>query len=133
VQTGKVVAKTTGATIEALAADQASIWGLRPFFAVADELTQCAATPAPERVWDGLASAKTAGTPHRRVRACDSQARITRTLDSHASRVRRKLQANGHGPFVINVWGVGRGVERAGGSWREVAWLLGFRHRCYVV
>lgn len=32
---------------------------------------------------------------------------ITRTLDSHASRLRRKLQANGHGPFVINVWGVG--------------------------
>jgi DNA-binding response OmpR family regulator len=32
---------------------------------------------------------------------------ITRTLDSHASRLRRKLQTNGHGPFVINVWGVG--------------------------
>jgi DNA-binding response OmpR family regulator len=32
---------------------------------------------------------------------------VTRTLDSHASRLRRKLQANGHGPFVINVWGVG--------------------------
>ena len=31
----------------------------------------------------------------------------TRTLDSHASRVRRKLQAAGEGPFVINVWGVG--------------------------
>jgi DNA-binding response OmpR family regulator len=32
---------------------------------------------------------------------------ITRTLDSHASRLRRKLHATGHGPFVINVWGVG--------------------------
>ena len=31
----------------------------------------------------------------------------TRTLDSHASRLRRKLQAKGAGPFVINVWGVG--------------------------
>ena len=31
----------------------------------------------------------------------------TRTLDSHASRVRRKLQAAGDGPFVINIWGVG--------------------------
>jgi DNA-binding response OmpR family regulator len=31
----------------------------------------------------------------------------TRTLDSHASRLRRKLQANGDGPFVLNVWGVG--------------------------
>jgi DNA-binding response OmpR family regulator len=31
----------------------------------------------------------------------------TRTLDSHASRLRRKLLAVGEGPFVINVWGVG--------------------------
>lgn len=31
----------------------------------------------------------------------------TRTLDSHASRLRRKLAADGEGPFVINVWGVG--------------------------
>ena len=31
----------------------------------------------------------------------------TRTLDSHASRLRRKLNATGRGPFVLNVWGVG--------------------------
>jgi DNA-binding response OmpR family regulator len=31
----------------------------------------------------------------------------TRTLDSHASRLRRKLQATAEGPFVVNVWGVG--------------------------
>jgi DNA-binding response OmpR family regulator len=31
----------------------------------------------------------------------------TRTLDSHASRLRRKLQAVADGPFVVNVWGVG--------------------------
>jgi DNA-binding response OmpR family regulator len=31
----------------------------------------------------------------------------TRTLDSHASRLRRKLTAVAPGPFVINVWGVG--------------------------
>jgi DNA-binding response OmpR family regulator len=31
----------------------------------------------------------------------------TRTLDSHASRLRRKLTAVASGPFVINVWGVG--------------------------
>lgn len=31
----------------------------------------------------------------------------TRTLDSHASRVRRKLDRGGAGPFVVNVWGVG--------------------------
>jgi DNA-binding response OmpR family regulator len=31
----------------------------------------------------------------------------TRTLDSHASRLRRKLSAAGTGTFVVNVWGVG--------------------------
>ena len=31
----------------------------------------------------------------------------TRTLDSHASRLRRKLQGAGGGAFVLNVWGVG--------------------------
>ena len=30
----------------------------------------------------------------------------TRTLDSHASRLRRKLDPDG-GRFVVNVWGVG--------------------------
>jgi len=37
----------------------------------------------------------------------------TRTLDSHASRLRRKLQAVAEGPFVVNIWGVGyRLLER---------------------
>jgi DNA-binding response OmpR family regulator len=31
----------------------------------------------------------------------------TRTLDSHASRLRRKLAAAGAGQVVVNVWGVG--------------------------
>jgi DNA-binding response OmpR family regulator len=31
----------------------------------------------------------------------------TRTVDSHASRVRRKLARPGLGPFVVNEWGVG--------------------------
>jgi DNA-binding response OmpR family regulator len=31
----------------------------------------------------------------------------TRTLDSHASRLRRKLQDAGDGRFVVNIWGVG--------------------------
>jgi len=31
----------------------------------------------------------------------------TRTLDSHASRLRRKLNVNGESAYVVNVWGVG--------------------------
>jgi DNA-binding response OmpR family regulator len=31
----------------------------------------------------------------------------TRTLDSHASRLRRKLNAAGETAYVLNVWGVG--------------------------
>jgi DNA-binding response OmpR family regulator len=32
---------------------------------------------------------------------------VTRTVDSHASRLRRKLQAAGDGRYVVNVWGKG--------------------------
>jgi DNA-binding response OmpR family regulator len=32
---------------------------------------------------------------------------VTRTVDSHASRLRRKLNANGSDRWVVNVWGVG--------------------------
>ena len=31
----------------------------------------------------------------------------TRTLDSHASRLRRKLNGRSESAFVLNVWGVG--------------------------
>jgi DNA-binding response OmpR family regulator len=31
----------------------------------------------------------------------------TRTVDSHASRLRRKLGLEGESPYVVNVWGVG--------------------------
>jgi DNA-binding response OmpR family regulator len=37
----------------------------------------------------------------------------TRTLDSHASRLRRKLTEAGGGPYVLNVWGVGYRLLRA--------------------
>jgi DNA-binding response OmpR family regulator len=32
---------------------------------------------------------------------------VTRTVDSHASRLRRKLRAAGDGRYVVNVWGKG--------------------------
>jgi DNA-binding response OmpR family regulator len=31
----------------------------------------------------------------------------TRTIDSHASRLRRKLHAVDGGDWVVNIWGVG--------------------------
>ena len=37
----------------------------------------------------------------------------TRTLDSHASRLRRKLGTAGGGPYVLNVWGVGYRLLRS--------------------
>jgi DNA-binding response OmpR family regulator len=40
----------------------------------------------------------------------------TRTLDSHASRLRRKLSV-GSGQFVINVWGTGYRLLDSGASW----------------
>ena len=42
----------------------------------------------------------------------------TRTLDSHASRLRRKLQTVHPGPFVVNVW---RRWRPGGGGWTDVA------------
>jgi DNA-binding response OmpR family regulator len=31
----------------------------------------------------------------------------TRTLESHASRLRKKLRVDGENRYVVNVWGVG--------------------------
>ena len=45
----------------------------------------------------------------------------TRTLDSHASRLRRKLARETDTPYVVNEWGVGRRVERVVREWCEVA------------
>jgi len=50
----------------------------------------------------------------------------TRTLESHASRVRKKLCLDPSDTFVVNVWGVLRAVAGRVGAWREVAWLLRF-------
>jgi DNA-binding response OmpR family regulator len=42
----------------------------------------------------------------RNVWGCRSLGR-TRTLDSHASRLRRKLNASAETAYILNVWGVG--------------------------
>jgi Terminase large subunit, ATPase domain len=53
----EVVAARSGAKLEILPADQASIWGLRPYFVVVDELAQWHATGPPERCWQAVSSA----------------------------------------------------------------------------
>ncbi len=45
----------------------------------------------------------------------------TRTLDSHASRLRRKLATATETPYVLNEWGVGRRVAALVGEWRGMA------------
>jgi hypothetical protein len=45
----------------------------------------------------------------------------TRTLDSHASRLRQRLGEATETPYVLNIWGVGRGMAGTVGEWREVA------------
>jgi hypothetical protein len=50
----------------------------------------------------------------------------TRTLDSHASRLRRRLAEATDTPLVLNIWGVGQGLVLGGGKWSELAFLQRF-------
>jgi hypothetical protein len=47
VQAWRVTVRETGATLDALPADEAGAWGLRPFFAVIDELAMWGTSGAP--------------------------------------------------------------------------------------
>ena len=80
---------------------------------------QIAATPQPETrgapttsnycrgrgKWRAPAAAAMRWTPVVFFRV--SEPGRTRTLDSHASRLRRKLNLNGESTYIVNVWGVG--------------------------
>ncbi len=57
VQAWKVVATRTGATLEILAADAASSWGLRPWFVVVSEFAAWPETQGPVRLWRSIFSA----------------------------------------------------------------------------
>lgn len=57
VQTWRIVATRTGATIDVLPADEASSWGLRPYFVVVSEFTAWKETPGPKRLWRSIFSA----------------------------------------------------------------------------
>ncbi|MGD0166862.1 MAG: terminase large subunit, partial [Gaiellaceae bacterium] len=53
----KVTALHSGATLEMLAADEASWWGLRPHLLIVDEFAGWKTTPGPRRLWRSLFSA----------------------------------------------------------------------------
>jgi len=59
----KITSRSSGASLEALAADSAGVWGLLPYFVVADELCEWGTTGAPKRIWEAITSAmpKTGG------------------------------------------------------------------------
>lgn len=56
IQSSKVIA-SSGATVEVLAADGSSTWGLRPAFIVCDEIAQWGSTRNASNVWNALISA----------------------------------------------------------------------------
>jgi phage terminase large subunit-like protein len=55
----RVTSTLTGITLEILAADAASAFGLRPAFLIADELAQWPDTPAARQLWEAVATAMT--------------------------------------------------------------------------
>ncbi len=57
IQARKVLNITTGASLEVLASDAASSWGLRPHLLVLDEFSAWPDTPGPRRFWESLSSA----------------------------------------------------------------------------
>ena len=57
VQAWRVRQRRSGATMETLAADAPSSWGLRPYFVVVDELTQWGTTGAPKKIFEAISSA----------------------------------------------------------------------------
>jgi phage terminase large subunit-like protein len=64
VQESKIIAQRSGTTLTILPADSATVWGLRPWLAIVDELTQWHDSARSRRVWEGLTSglAKVAGS-----------------------------------------------------------------------
>ena len=63
VQAWKVVVRATGASLEALAADDSGAWGLRPYFVFVDEIAQWPTSRSARRLWEAISTAlpKTGG------------------------------------------------------------------------
>jgi hypothetical protein len=67
----KVTSTKSRASLEVLAADSASAWGLRPHLLVVDEIAQWKSTREPQRLWEALHSA-TGKQPGARMVVCTS-------------------------------------------------------------
>lgn len=58
VRARSVINRATGASLEVLAGDGASAWGLRPYLMIVDELAAWPATTNHRRLWEALVSAQ---------------------------------------------------------------------------
>ena len=56
VESGRVVNVLTGASLQVMASDDASAWGLRPYVTIVDELAQWPTTSGPRRLWRAIFS-----------------------------------------------------------------------------
>ena len=56
-ETWKLTNTRTGATLEMMASDETSAWGLRPYLAIVDEFSVWKTTPGPRRLWRAIFSA----------------------------------------------------------------------------
>ena len=56
-QARRVVAHSTGSSLDVLPADAAGAWGLLPRFVICDELAWWTETAAPQRLWEAVSSA----------------------------------------------------------------------------
>jgi phage terminase large subunit-like protein len=57
VDAGRVANMQSGATLQVMASDDASAWGLRPYLTIVDELSQWPTTSGPRRLWRAIFSA----------------------------------------------------------------------------
>jgi phage terminase large subunit-like protein len=56
IDAGRVANTRSGATLQVMASDDASAWGLRPYLTIVDELAQWPSTSGPKRLWRAIYS-----------------------------------------------------------------------------
>jgi hypothetical protein len=104
VQARSVVVPSTGATLEVLASDAASSFGLRPWALIVDELSAWSDTPGPRRFWGSLSSAmaKIAGSRLLVVTSAGDPRHFSHAVLDHArtSPLWRTSEAPGPSPWM---------------------------------